>query len=189
VRSGGGAEVFSGGTADGTSVSAGGTLEVFASGVDSGTLVSGTVAAPGVEIVAGGVADSATAGSDGEQIVSSGGVTSGATVGLGGDQIVSSSGVARDTTLSGGRDQIVSSGGAGIALPGGGTISNTDRVTGGRGGNGGSDLGGYHSPGGTGSIFPVAATGGGALETTVDQALIRGLVTGFRVCVSGLSAC
>jgi len=26
------------------------------------------------------------------------------------------------------------------------------------------------------------------LETTVDQALIRGLVTAFRVCVSGLSS-
>ena len=31
--------------------------------------------------------------------------------------------------------------------------------------------------------------GGGALETTVDQALIRGLGTAFRVCVSGLSSC
>jgi hypothetical protein len=30
--------------------------------------------------------------------------------------------------------------------------------------------------------------GGGALETTVDQALIRGLATAFRVCVSGLSS-
>jgi hypothetical protein len=30
--------------------------------------------------------------------------------------------------------------------------------------------------------------GDGALETTVDQALIRGLVTAFRVCVSGLSS-
>ena len=29
--------------------------------------------------------------------------------------------------------------------------------------------------------------GGGALETTVDQALIRGLGTAFRDCVSGLS--
>ncbi len=29
--------------------------------------------------------------------------------------------------------------------------------------------------------------GGGALETTVDQALIRGLDTAFRGCVSGLS--
>jgi len=28
--------------------------------------------------------------------------------------------------------------------------------------------------------------GHGALETTVYQALIRGLVTAFRVCVSGL---
>lgn len=31
--------------------------------------------------------------------------------------------------------------------------------------------------------------GGGALETTVDQALIRGLGTAFRGCVSGLSSC
>jgi hypothetical protein len=38
-------------------------------------------------------------------------------------------------------------------------------------------------------VFEKAAQGGdGALETTVDQALIRGLGTAFRVCVSGLSS-
>ncbi|MGB7100786.1 MAG: hypothetical protein WBD95_18745 [Xanthobacteraceae bacterium] len=126
IVNGGIADIFSGGTASGTTVINGGMYTVFDGGTDSGADVG-----PGgtLTVSAGGMADNTSvAGRGGTINVLSGGTDSGVTVGSGGTLTISAGGVVNALATNDPHDQKVT---AQVTVLSGGTVDGGTKIDGG----------------------------------------------------------